>query len=541
MRQIGDNQEVIILEAISKQLARLIKLRRNSGTTTTTSSTTTSAPTTTTTSTSTSTSSTTSTSTSTTTSTTTTVAGAPPTNLIPPIVSGNNVVGSVLTSTTGSWTNSPSSYTYQWVRDGVDIPGETNSTYTSIAADSYYDVTIWCDVIAVNAFGSSAEEPSPPFFVVVDPTTITQRYYSADVSFQDTAKTIPAVSGEGVQAVEDQVADVDLDWIGTTIGQVQHQGPDTGDRDYGATDPYPRYYSADGGFVQVVNSTPQKFETGSISYAGAASMIYYVRLTGGTDNEYFFFASNSGSMRDRDEGTGNSTQIGGFNTLATLASGGRVLTTHVYKTVMFELVRDGSGNLQLYVNGTAWGPNTAVGSNNMTEHVWGSNSHNANIQMFASTIITGARDTTKVGQLQKLWESKHGVVGSYPQDYPFVTFDGGGSYNDKETWNSGDKSINAPSYTFRSPIGEVEGATEFRLYGSSSSTQATAIGQKTFVSKKVLGVDANPGKFIRGTDYGVSAGTPTNVYYWIEVMGVDALGNRQVVETQGGGFLDNQA
>lgn len=467
---------------------------------------------------------------------------SPPAILTAPVVTGSDTPGSVLTSSTGSWSNSPSSYTYQWYRDGVAISGQTASTYTSVTGDSNYGVVITCGVVATNASGSGTEAESQDFLVVIDPTTITQRYYSADVAFKDTGKTTPAVSGEGVQTIEDQVADVDLDIIpAPPTGQTQHQGPDTGDRDYGATDPYPRFYDSDGGFVQIVNSTPQKFETGSISYAGAASMVYYVRLTGGTDNEYFFFVSNGGSMRDRDEGTGTTTQIGGFNTLASLTTGGRVLTSHVYKTVMFELVRDGSGNLQLYVNGSTWGENIAVGSNNMTEHVWGSNSHNANISMFASGIITGTRDATKVGQLRKLWEKKHGAVGSYPQDFPFITFDGGGSYNDKETWSTGDKSINAPSYTFRSPIGAAEGATEFRLYTSSSSTQATAIGQKTFVAKKVRGVDANPGKFIRGTDYGVAPGTTTNVYYWIEVIGVDEFGNRQVIETQCGGILDNQA
>lgn len=433
-------------------------------------------------------------------------------SVITPSISGNDVVGSVLTV-------SPSTGTIRWKRDGADIVGETASTYTSVTADANYGVEI---TVSVNGIESN------PFEVVINPATITQRYYSADVAFKDTGKTTPAVDGEGVQAIEDQVADVDLDWIGTITGQAQIQS----DFDYGDTDPYPKFHDKDGGFIQILNSTPQKLETGSISYAGQASMVYFVRLNGGTDNEYFFFVSNGGGMRDRDEGTGNSTQIGSFNTLTTLSSGGRVLTSHVYKTVMFELVRDGSGNLQLYVNGTAWGNNAVVGTNNMTEHAWGSNSHNATISMFASAIYTGARDATKVGQLQKLWEKKHGAVGSYPSDFPYVTFDSGGTYSDKETWNAGDNSINAAAYNFRSPTGKAEGATEFRLYGSTSATQATAIGTKFLVATKIKGVDANPGKFIKGTDY-----TTANVWYWIEVIGVDVDGGRQPFATSGGGLL----
>jgi hypothetical protein len=464
---------------------------------------------------------------------------AVPSISVAPVVTGSTVQGSVLTTTTGTWTGSPSSYAYRWFRNGVAIGGETASTYTSVAADAEYGVTITSGVIATNVTGSSTESISNAISVVVNPTTIATKYWSADNSYQDDLMTTPSANGNIVLTIREQIGAVhNLDWIGTIVGAgVEKQN----DNDYGDTQPYPIYRSAEGGFVHIRNSTPKKYETqgGSLAIAGASVSYYFVRLTGGTDNEYFFFTSNGGAMRDRDTGTGTTTQLGAFNTLASLTTGGRVLTSHVYKTVFFEIVRDGSGNAQLYVNGSTWGENIAVGSNDMAEFAFGSNSHNANIMNFAGSVISGARDAVKSGKLRKLWESKHGVTGTYS---PLVaTFDGGGSYDDQETWNTGDKSINAPSYTFRSAIGATEGATEFRLYTSSSSTQATAIAQRTYVKTKVRGVDANPGKFIRGTDYGVSAGTPTNVFYWIEVIAVDQFGNRQVIETQTQGINDSQS
>ena len=39
-----------------------------------------------------------------------------PVNTVAPVISGTTTLGSVLTTTNGTWTNSPTSYTYQWKR-----------------------------------------------------------------------------------------------------------------------------------------------------------------------------------------------------------------------------------------------------------------------------------------------------------------------------------------------------------------------------------------------------------------------------------------
>lgn len=53
-----------------------------------------------------------------------------------PVVSGNTAVGSVLTASPGTFSNSPTSRTYQWQRNGVPISGATGMTYTTVTADS---------------------------------------------------------------------------------------------------------------------------------------------------------------------------------------------------------------------------------------------------------------------------------------------------------------------------------------------------------------------------------------------------------------------
>ncbi len=79
---------------------------------------------------------------------------AAPVNSAVPTISGATTQGSTLSATTGTWSNSPTGYTYQWNRAGSAISGATSSTYGLVLAD--VGTTLTCAVTATNAGGSTA-------------------------------------------------------------------------------------------------------------------------------------------------------------------------------------------------------------------------------------------------------------------------------------------------------------------------------------------------------------------------------------------------
>jgi hypothetical protein len=64
------------------------------------------------------------------------------------------IVGNVLGYQGDTWDHAPTSFSVQWQRDGVDIPGATAATYTLVAADAGKMIRL--AKIGVNAFGQSA-------------------------------------------------------------------------------------------------------------------------------------------------------------------------------------------------------------------------------------------------------------------------------------------------------------------------------------------------------------------------------------------------
>lgn len=96
-------------------------------------------------------------------------AGAPavlssPSNSSAPSISGNVAYGQTLTAANGTWTSSPTSYTYQWSRASSsggsysNIAGATSSTYVLTSSDigNYLKVS----VTATNAAGSASASSS---------------------------------------------------------------------------------------------------------------------------------------------------------------------------------------------------------------------------------------------------------------------------------------------------------------------------------------------------------------------------------------------
>ena len=71
-----------------------------------------------------------------------------PAIVVSPAITGLILQGETLTTTSGTWTNFPYSYTYQWQKDGVDIIGATSNTYVAVIGDMGHNIT--CDVTANN-------------------------------------------------------------------------------------------------------------------------------------------------------------------------------------------------------------------------------------------------------------------------------------------------------------------------------------------------------------------------------------------------------
>jgi len=101
--------------------------------------------------------------------TVTTAALGAPINTALPSVTGSPVQGQTLTTTNGTWSNTPTSYTYQWFRDSTAIPGATASTYILGAAD--IGTVVHAKVTATNAGGSTTVQSNVTSTITASPTT----------------------------------------------------------------------------------------------------------------------------------------------------------------------------------------------------------------------------------------------------------------------------------------------------------------------------------------------------------------------------------
>ncbi|MFI4991955.1 MAG: hypothetical protein ACHQHO_13725, partial [Solirubrobacterales bacterium] len=95
----------------------------------------------------------------------------PPTNISPPTITGAAEQGLTLTEHHGSWTNEPTSYSYQWRQcdsagsSCTNISGATSQTYAPVAGDVGH--TIRVQETAGNAGGSSEPATSGASAVVL--------------------------------------------------------------------------------------------------------------------------------------------------------------------------------------------------------------------------------------------------------------------------------------------------------------------------------------------------------------------------------------
>jgi hypothetical protein len=138
-----------------------------------------------------------------------------PGNYVAPTISGTAQVGQTLTGSAGSWTNSPTSFAYQWNDEIGAIPTATGITYTPVATDIGDPITF--SVIAINSFGPSFPAISVATSAVIDiiPTI-------------NTAASIP-----GIPQVGSPITPIDAIWNNSVtsrtyqwkVGGVNATGP----------------------------------------------------------------------------------------------------------------------------------------------------------------------------------------------------------------------------------------------------------------------------------------------------------------------------
>ncbi len=99
---------------------------------------------------------------------------ATPVNTALPTISGTAQIGQTLSASTGGWTNSPTSFAYQWSDSATGpIGGATASAYVPTSANLGHTLTV--SIVASNAVGPSAPATSAATSAVIDiiPTLVT--------------------------------------------------------------------------------------------------------------------------------------------------------------------------------------------------------------------------------------------------------------------------------------------------------------------------------------------------------------------------------
>lgn len=115
---------------------------------------------------------------------------AAPVNTVAPVVSGTNVVGNILTVTTGTWTGSPApTFAYWWKRNGspvAPIPTPGATTYNLTQLDAGYNIT--CEVYATNPSGTASAVSNTIFVYDADAYAFDSAELAAGVTLNTTQR-----------------------------------------------------------------------------------------------------------------------------------------------------------------------------------------------------------------------------------------------------------------------------------------------------------------------------------------------------------------
>ena len=132
-----------------------------------------------------------------------------PSNVTTPVATGLGEEGQTLACSQGSWVgDAPITYTYQWTRNGVDISGETNTTYLVTGSD--LDTNIACVVKATNSAGFASVQSNSITISAVSPPVST---FTSDLGLFSVYGTADLVSDGDVNVA---FANVAINSDGTT-------------------------------------------------------------------------------------------------------------------------------------------------------------------------------------------------------------------------------------------------------------------------------------------------------------------------------------
>lgn len=116
-----------------------------------------------------------------------------------PAVTGAPAVGQTLTCDEGDWTGSPA-FTYQWLRDGADIGGETGRDHVVVSADADHDLS--CHVTGTNDDGSDEATSAEVHVPAVTPQSTSPTTISGTPAVGQTLTCTPgSFSGAPAPAV----------------------------------------------------------------------------------------------------------------------------------------------------------------------------------------------------------------------------------------------------------------------------------------------------------------------------------------------------
>jgi len=90
------------------------------------------------------------------------VGPAAPVSVVAPAVTGHAAVNGKLTATPGDWRGAGLTFTYQWQRDGIDIPDARRAVYPVRGSDRGHDVSVVVTATAADGQATSAASTAVP-------------------------------------------------------------------------------------------------------------------------------------------------------------------------------------------------------------------------------------------------------------------------------------------------------------------------------------------------------------------------------------------